>query len=162
MCSSNPRPWPAFARPARPLFMVPLRPKLARWHGRNTDGVFWGWNATWLEPPFALWDMTDRLGAIRCPLLVMQGADDEYGTPAQVEAIRDGSGGPAEGVILPGCAHVPHHQARDAVLTRMTAAARAWAGNSHYGSKTTDRTAPVGLLPPEGGGWEGGVATPET
>lgn len=106
----------------------PLRPKLARWHGRNTDGVFWGWNATWLDPPFALWDMTDRLAAIRCPLLVMQGADDEYGTPAQVEAICDGTGGAVEGVILPDCAHVPHHQARDAVLARMAAAVCAWAG----------------------------------
>jgi len=33
---------------------------------------------------------------------------------------------------------------------------------SYDGWKTADRPAPVGLLPPEGGGREGGVATPET
>ncbi len=114
-------------RAARAAFVHgPLRSRLARWHGRNTDGVFWGWNATWLEPAFAQWDMTDRLGCIRCPLLVMQGADDEYGTARQVAAIRDESGGPAEGVVVPGCAHVPHHQAREAVLARMAAAIRSW------------------------------------
>ncbi|MBB4287229.1 alpha/beta hydrolase [Roseospira goensis] len=107
-----------------------LRPKLARWHGRNTDGVFWGWNATWTEPAFTRWDMTDRLGAIRCPLLVMQGAGDEYGTPRQVDAICAGSGGPATPRLVPDCGHVPHHQARPAVLTAMTAAVADWTGGT--------------------------------
>lgn len=103
-----------------------LRPKLARWHGRNTDSVFWAWNSTWLKPAFAHWTMTERLPSIRTPLLVIQGADDEYGTPRQVEAICNGSGGPAAGVIVPDCAHVAHHQATDVVLARMTAAIRGW------------------------------------
>lgn len=116
-------------REARAAFVHgSLRPRLARWHGRNTDGVFWGWNATWLAAPFPDWDMTDRLPAIRCPLLVMQGEGDEYGSPAQVEAICAQAGGPATPVLVPDCGHVPHHQARDAVLSAMTGAIRTWIG----------------------------------
>jgi pimeloyl-ACP methyl ester carboxylesterase len=116
-------------REARDAFVRgPLRPKLARWHGRNTDGVFWGWNATWLTDPFPAWDMTDRLPPIRCPLLVMQGEGDEYGSAAQVETIAARAGGPATPLMVPDCAHVPHHQARDAVLSAMARAIRAWTG----------------------------------
>jgi len=49
-------------------------------------------------------------------VLVIQGADDAYGTAAQVEAITEGVGGPAESLIVPGCGHAPHLEAPDAVL----------------------------------------------
>lgn len=101
-----------------------LKQRLERWHGPNTDGVFWGWNATWLEPAFAAWTMRDRLPAIQCPLLVLQGADDEYGSPAQVEAIAQGTGGPAIPLLIPDCGHVPHHQARPVVIDAITAFVR--------------------------------------
>jgi len=105
-----------------------LRSKLVRWHGRNTDRVFWAWNTTWLSAPFADWDMTDRLPAIRCPLLVMQGEEDEYGSRAQVEAIFSRAGGPATPMMVPECGHVPHHQAREVVLAAMADAVTAWTG----------------------------------
>ncbi|WP_299444214.1 alpha/beta hydrolase [uncultured Rhodospira sp.] len=103
-----------------------LRTKLQRWHGRNTDGVFWGWNTTWLHPAFAARDISDRLRAIRCPLLAIQGEDDEYGTPRQVEAICRESGGLTTPMILPECGHVPHHQVRDAVLAVAASAIETW------------------------------------
>jgi len=49
-------------------------------------------------------------------VLVVQGEDDEYGTRAQVDAIAAGITGPTELLWLPGCGHVPHHQARETVL----------------------------------------------
>ncbi|MQX36092.1 alpha/beta fold hydrolase [Roseospira navarrensis] len=116
-------------RAARQAFVQgDLRAKLARWHGRNTDGVFWGWNATWLTPPFPDWTMTDRLPAIRAPVLAIQGEGDEYGSPDQVARICAGAGGPARPLMVPDCGHVPHHQARDAVLAAMTEAIRDWTG----------------------------------
>lgn len=116
-------------RAARAAFVRgDLRTRLARWHDKNTGSVFWAWNTSWLQPAFAAWDMTDRLPAIRCPVLALQGADDEYGTPHQVAAIEAGCGGPVTGRILPDCRHVPHHQARDAVLAEMVAAIGSWVG----------------------------------
>ena len=63
--------------------------------------------------------MADRLSLITCPVLAIQGADDEYGLPAQLDAIVDGVAGPAERVLVPNCAHDPHHQARAVVLERV-------------------------------------------
>jgi len=93
-----------------------LRRRLARYHGDKTDTVFRAWHETWLSPGFRDWNIEAELRRIGAPTLVLQGEDDEYGTPAQVAAIAAGVAGPVETALLPGCAHVPHHQARAAVL----------------------------------------------
>jgi pimeloyl-ACP methyl ester carboxylesterase len=93
-----------------------LPKRLARYHGDKTDTVFRAWADTWLAPWFRGWNVEAELRRVTCPVLVLQGADDEYGTPAQVEAIARGVRGPVRTVLLPGCAHVPHQQARAAVL----------------------------------------------
>lgn len=95
-----------------------LRQRLARHHGANVDAMFRGWADVWRSPAMREWRMTDRLSAIRCPVLVMQGANDDHGTPAQVEAIAGGVSGPVETWIIPGCAHSPHLEASAAVVDR--------------------------------------------
>lgn len=96
-----------------------LRRKLALYHGPNTDAMFRGWCDTWLRPEFRDWNIIAQLPRITCPALILQGRDDEYGTPAQVETIAAAVSGPVETVLLPDCAHVPHHQARERVLALM-------------------------------------------
>jgi pimeloyl-ACP methyl ester carboxylesterase len=92
--------------------------RLARYHGDKTDTVFRAWHETWLSPGFRDWNIEPELRHVRAPTLVLQGEDDEYGTPAQVAAIAAGIKGPVETALLPNCAHVPHLQARAAVLER--------------------------------------------
>jgi pimeloyl-ACP methyl ester carboxylesterase len=53
-------------------------------------------------------------------VLAIQGADDEYGLPAQLDAITEGVSGPTERVFVTNCGHDPHDQARELVLERMT------------------------------------------
>lgn len=84
-----------------------LRPRLARYHD-DVDNAFWGWNDAWLDPAFAAWNIEDVLARLPSPCLVVQGADDPYGTPAQIEAIRRGSGAGVESHLLAGCGHAPH------------------------------------------------------
>ncbi|MEK0082231.1 alpha/beta fold hydrolase [Benzoatithermus flavus] len=93
-----------------------FRRRLARHHGEKTDAVFRAWHETWLSPAFRDWNIEAELPLITCPALILQGEDDEYGTPAQVDAIVRGVRGPVESTLLPGCTHVPHQQARDVVL----------------------------------------------
>jgi pimeloyl-ACP methyl ester carboxylesterase len=93
-----------------------LRAKLARWHGSNVDIAFHGWCDTWLDPRFRDWNIVQRLPAIRVPTLVMQGADDEYGTVAQVETIVRQVSGPVETMVLPVAGHSPHIDQPDAVI----------------------------------------------
>jgi len=97
-----------------------LREKLARFHGPNTDAVFRAWSDTWLSPEFRSWNIESRLKGIACPVLAIQGKDDEYGTPAQVEAIVKGAGGRADALLIEGCGHVPHFQAAGPVLSAIT------------------------------------------
>lgn len=96
-----------------------LRDRLRRLHGDNVDGAFWGWNDTWLTPAFRHWNIEDRLPEIRTPLLVVQGADDEYATAAQHESIAARSGGPVSVLVLDQCGHTPHRDQADRVLMAM-------------------------------------------
>lgn len=98
-----------------------LREKLARYHGAQTNSMFHGWADIWLLPENFSWNMEAALPGITCPLLVVQGANDEYGTLAQVNAIIRGVSGRTETLIIPDCAHSPHLQAREATLTGMAA-----------------------------------------
>jgi len=63
-----------------------LRQRLARFHA-DPDSAFGGWNDIWLDPAFRAWNIEDCLPRIRCPVLAVQGEDDEYGTMAQIDAI---------------------------------------------------------------------------
>lgn len=98
-----------------------LREKLARLHGENTDRIFQAWTDIWLRPEFAAWTIADLLPSVTCPILVIQGADDEYGTIRQVEVIAERAGGPVETLVLPQCGHAPHRDQRDATLAAIAA-----------------------------------------
>jgi len=92
-----------------------LPEKLAR-HHRDAARTFWGWNDIWLHPDFRAWNIEEYLPRIRCPILAIQGLDDEYGTMAQVQAIKAQSGGPVEILALEKCGHSAHRDQPDTVL----------------------------------------------
>jgi pimeloyl-ACP methyl ester carboxylesterase len=97
-----------------------LRDRLARYHD-DVDATFRGWNDVWLSPAFRSWDITARLAAITAPVLVVQGADDPYGTTRQVDLIAAGVSGPCDVLLLPGVGHAPHLEAPAEVLAAITA-----------------------------------------
>lgn len=84
-----------------------LPQKLAR-HHRDARRTFYGWNDIWLAPAFRSWNIESFLPGVKCPLLVIQGYDDEYGTMAQVDAIARQAGGEVEALKLEQCGHSPH------------------------------------------------------
>ncbi len=97
-----------------------LKTRLAKYHGANTDGAFWGWNQVWLNPEFRAWNIEEFLSRITCPVLIIQGENDEYGTVRQIEAITRQVPGPVESVLLPDCGHSPHRDQRERTLAAMT------------------------------------------
>lgn len=96
-----------------------LRERLARHHGANTDVAFRGWNDVWLDPEFREWNIEEFLPKIQVPILILQGEEDEYGTWAQVEAVRRQAGGPVEAVAIPACGHAPHREHPEQTLRTM-------------------------------------------
>jgi pimeloyl-ACP methyl ester carboxylesterase len=97
-----------------------LREKLKKYHGPNVDCAFWGWNDAWLHPDFMQWNLAEYLPGIRVPLLAIQGEEDPYGTPAQVETIVGNAGGKTEALMIPDCGHAPHRDRPQATLKVMT------------------------------------------
>jgi pimeloyl-ACP methyl ester carboxylesterase len=92
-----------------------LPEKLAR-HHKDASRTFWGWNNIWLHPDFRSWNIEEYLPRISCPILAIQGVDDQYGTMAQIDAIVKQSRGPVEVLILPDCRHSPQRDQPEAVL----------------------------------------------
>jgi pimeloyl-ACP methyl ester carboxylesterase len=95
-----------------------LKEKLARHHA-HVDSMFESWTDVWLRPEFRDWSIQEYLGSIRCPALVIQGEDDEYGTVKQVDVIEAQIGGDCRVLILPGCGHAPHVDQRAVVEDAM-------------------------------------------
>ncbi len=93
-----------------------LRARLARHHA-DVDVAFRGWNEAWLDPGFKHFDITEALGYIRVPVLIIQGLDDRYGTVRQVEAAQEECTCPVEPLLLPGCGHAPHREKPTETLT---------------------------------------------
>jgi len=92
-----------------------LRARLARRH-EDGDATFHGWSDVWLDPRFRAWNIESLLPAVTCPLLLIQGEGDEYGTLAQLDAIADGVAGPAEVLALADCGHAPWKDRADDVV----------------------------------------------
>jgi pimeloyl-ACP methyl ester carboxylesterase len=117
-----------------------LLARLTRHHGPKAEALLAAWMGTWLSPGFRGWNIEDDLRRIRCPVLVVQGDLDEYGTSAQVKAIARGVAGPARTLVLAGVRHTPHRESPAAVLeavTELVAGAAAHSSSALSSSKST-------------------------
>jgi len=92
-----------------------LRARMARHHA-DGDATFYAWNDIWLAPEFRDWNIEEDAARLRAPALLIQGAADEYGTLAQIEAIAARSGGPVDRLILANCGHAPHRERPEFVV----------------------------------------------
>ena len=92
-----------------------LRTRLAKHHA-DPDNTFHGWNDAWLDPGFKSWNIEEAITYLRIPVLAVQGADDQYGTMAQIEALGAGLYSPLDVEILDDCRHSPHIQQSEKTL----------------------------------------------
>jgi len=91
-----------------------LKSRLERYHA-DPDSAFRGWNDIWLSPSFRDWSIVAELDSIRCPLLAVQGVDDEYGTLEQIRGIARRVAH-AQLLELPCCGHSPQRDQPDELL----------------------------------------------
>ncbi|MDR3368198.1 alpha/beta hydrolase [Rhodoferax sp.] len=96
-----------------------LRQRLAKYHD-DPDSAFWGWNDIWLHPPFRQWSIESEIETIRCPLLAVQGLDDEYGTLEQIHGIARRV--PQTQLLeLSDCGHSPHRDQAQRLIAAASA-----------------------------------------
>jgi pimeloyl-ACP methyl ester carboxylesterase len=95
-----------------------LKEGLARHHS-DAERTFRAWNNVWRSSAFENWNIEAYLPAITVPVLMIQGAEDAYGTVAQLDAIAAGVTGPCDRLLLTSCGHSPHREMTDRVLKRV-------------------------------------------
>jgi pimeloyl-ACP methyl ester carboxylesterase len=93
---------------------VALVTRLGRYH-RDAAAVFRQWFAIWTDPRFPAWTIEAEIESVTCPVLLIQGDDDEYGTYAQLDRIQ-ARVPQARQLRLAACGHSPHRDQQDAVL----------------------------------------------
>lgn len=98
-----------------------LKKRLEKYHGRNTDILFRAWAQTWTREDFRDWSIEGLLQGITCPVLAIQGLDDEFGSLKQVEGILSNVSGITEKQLIADCAHTPHKEAAEKTLIIATA-----------------------------------------
>ena len=96
-----------------------LRARMARHHD-DPDAAFHGWCDVWLDPAFRAWSLEDEAGAVSAPTLLVQGADDPYGTLDQLDRIEARVRGPVRRLVVPG-GHSPHLDQPEAVVDAIAA-----------------------------------------
>lgn len=95
--------------------------KLQKYHGDKTETIFKAWTETWLRDDFRDWNIEHLLPEVICPLLFIQGENDEYGTLHQVEKTMKSVNGKSEKQIIPNVGHTPHKEASDSVIEKVKA-----------------------------------------
>jgi len=98
-----------------------LKEKLEKYHGAHTEAMFRAWTDTWTAEHFSNWNITSFLPAIVCPVLVIQGEADEFGSEQQVDSIVSGVSGKATKLYIPDIKHSPHKEAPEYILTQVAA-----------------------------------------
>jgi lipoate---protein ligase len=120
-----------------------LKARLARYHGRRTELLFGRLVEAWTGDKALYGDIESYIRAVQCPVLAIQGTEDEFFTRVQVDALCALLAAPVETCYLPGCGHAPHQQAADLVIG---AAARFIA---RVASEAAACDAPASPMPPQ-------------
>jgi pimeloyl-ACP methyl ester carboxylesterase len=103
-----------------------LKARLARHHGARTEALFARLVEVWTaEGPGAGWGLEPYVSRVRCPVLAIQGEDDEFFSAAQLEALERLLPGRIERLRIAGSGHYPLHEARAEVLAASIAFVRA-------------------------------------
>jgi len=102
-------------RKARDVYLSTDFPERLARHHRNGESVFWSWADIWLMPAFRSWNIEAFLDGIQCPVLAIQGIDDEYGSLEQIRGIARRV--PDTRLLeIPDCGHSPHRDQPQALI----------------------------------------------
>ena len=106
---------------AKTFFAQPEQLKrLEKWHDDKAQWVLNAWTEVWLSPEFRAWNLLSALKQVKCPMLVIHGDKDEYGSEAFPQFIVEHSQGVAKPVMMDNCGHMPHKELTESVLVEIT------------------------------------------
>ncbi|WCM48582.1 alpha/beta hydrolase [Pseudomonas sp. WJP1] len=90
--------------------------RLQKYHGEKAQWVLNAWTQTWLSPTYTDWTVEKGLPTIQCPMLVIHGADDEFGSTLHPHRYASLARGKIEMLVISDCQHVPHRENTQSVI----------------------------------------------
>ncbi len=96
-----------------------LKTGLEKYHGDNTTSMFFGWANAWSSDEFKGWNMAEEFKQIKCPLLTIVGAKDEYGYQHNLDAIEAGVSTALKQLTFLDSGHAPHQDEPDRVINEI-------------------------------------------
>jgi pimeloyl-ACP methyl ester carboxylesterase len=94
-----------------------FRKKIEKYHFDHTESTLLAFTQTITSPEFKSWNIENSLRKIKCPILIMQGDLDQYGTQKQVDSISLHSKNKQnKTVIIKNCGHSPHLEKQEEVI----------------------------------------------
>jgi pimeloyl-ACP methyl ester carboxylesterase len=109
-----------------------FRARLAR-HHRDVESMFYQWADVWTSEAFSAWNITDAIKCISCPILAIQGTEDQYGSLTQIRQIAAlASASPEVNLLeIADCKHLPHLEKPEIVLAQCTSFLRLYYESGH-------------------------------
>jgi pimeloyl-ACP methyl ester carboxylesterase len=102
---------------AKQIFEQPEQiARLEKWHGSKAKWVLQAWIDVWLSAEFANWNLKASISSVRCPVLVIHGENDEYGSVAFPKFISENTVGQTDMLLLKNCGHMPHKEKPQEVI----------------------------------------------
>lgn len=99
-----------------------LKARLQRHHGKKTESLFERLVEIWTADEGSTgWGLEPYVRRIRCPVLAIQGQNDEFFSESQLDALRTCAPAGIETLRIPDCGHYPTIQARNATLAAAAA-----------------------------------------
>ena len=95
-----------------------MRERMMRYH-LDADCMFNSWVAVWQSDHNAGWSIEDLLPNITCPVLAIQGFDDDHGTMMQIDRIKSLAHGPVVLEKWQECGHDPFRDEPERMLATL-------------------------------------------
>ncbi len=96
-----------------------LKLRLSKYHA-HVNVAFRGWCDAWLDPAFEDWNIAEAIAYWRVPALAIQGAEDQYGTIAQIHEIENRTYSPVDVEIFEACKHSPFAEQPERTLAAIS------------------------------------------
>jgi pimeloyl-ACP methyl ester carboxylesterase len=92
---------------------------LQKYHSEKAVSLFEAWFKTWLSPEFSNWNIEEYITTIQCPMLLIQGKNDEYGTLKQINSIHALAKQYCEIKVLEA-GHFPHNEKEEECIVSIS------------------------------------------
>lgn len=93
-----------------------LAQRLEKYHGVKNEYLISGWTKTWSLMYSKNWNLYDYLKRISCPILLIQGHLDEYGSIFQLNQIKKLVTSEVKIAMIDDCRHFPHKEKTEEVI----------------------------------------------